>query len=105
MKTALWRGKRNLKKWEQDKNLGGHMERLRSVRPISCDFDWEPPTLNQNKKMMQQEDKFTEIERENRYLLEKIAGTMRKKSDWESNKERMNKSLHSSFRKKQLDSI
>ena len=33
---------------------------------------------------MQQEDKYTEIERENRYLLEKIATTMRKKSDWES---------------------
>jgi hypothetical protein len=29
---------------------------------------------------MLQEDKFTEIERENRYLLEKIATTMRKKN-------------------------
>jgi hypothetical protein len=54
---------------------------------------------------MQQEDKFTEIERENRYLLEKIATTMRKRSDWQGDKERMNKSLNASFRRKQLETI
>lgn len=55
---------------------------------------------------MLQEDKFTEIERENRLLLEKITHNMNKRvAKEEPPRERMNKSLHSSFRKKQLQNI
>lgn len=52
------------------------------------------------------EDKFTEIERENRLLLEKITTTMNKRtSEGDREKEKMNKSLNSNFRKKQLQNI
>lgn len=44
-----------------ERQLDGHLERLRQVRPTSCDPEWLPPTLNQNKKLMLQEDKYTEI--------------------------------------------
>lgn len=60
--------------------------------------------LNNGKKQMLLEDKFTEIERENRLLLEKITTTMNKRAG-EGERERMNKSLNSNFRKKQLQNI
>lgn len=50
----MGRGKKSMSKWEVDRKAEGHQERLRSIRPVSCDFDWEPPTLNQNKRLMQQ---------------------------------------------------
>ena len=59
MKTSLYRGKKTLNNWEQSRKSDYHHERLKNIRPHSQDFDWEPYTLNQNKKMMQQEDKFT----------------------------------------------
>ena len=61
MKTSLYRGKKALNNWEQSRKFDHHQERLKNIRHLSQDLDWEPHTLNQNKKMMQQEDKFTEI--------------------------------------------
>ena len=59
MKTSLYRGKKALNNWEQSRKFDNHLDRLKNIRPGSQDFDWEPYTLNPNKKMMQQEDKFT----------------------------------------------
>lgn len=61
MRATFWRGKKSMKRWEIEKQIDGHLERLKQVRPVSCDPDWVPPTLNQNKKLRIQEDKFTEI--------------------------------------------
>lgn len=69
MKASLWRGKKTMTKWEMDRKRDNHFERLKQARPTSCDPEWEPHVLNQQKKLRLQEDKFTEIERENRYLL------------------------------------
>ena len=56
---------------------------------------------------MQVENRFTEIERANRILLERITGIMNKKSHSMTlaPNPRNNKSLNSSFRKKQLQDI
>ena len=120
MRAAMWRGKKTLRRWEDEKQKDGHLGRLRSMRPTSCDLDWAPPTLNHNKKLMQQEDKFTAIERENRCLLEKIATTMSKKEkdndkdrkghdrsrkEKDHDRDRMNRSLHAPFRRRQLETI
>lgn len=51
------------------------------------------------------EDKFTEIERENRLLLEKITTTMNKRSSRDGQRQKMNKSLNSNFRRRQLQGI
>lgn len=50
------------------------------------------------------EDKYTEIEKANRLLLEKITNNMNKRRHSVSEKEK-NKSLHGSFRKRQLENI
>jgi len=56
---------------------------------------------------MLQENKFTEIERENRYLLEKITQKANKSTlqRGELDKEKMNRSLNAPFRRKRLESI
>ncbi len=54
MKLGLWRGKRTLKQWELDRQQDGHHERLKNIRPTSCELDWEPLTLNPNKRLMKQ---------------------------------------------------
>lgn len=52
------------------------------------------------------EDRFTEIEKANRILLEKITDIMgKKRSSSTASGCRINKSLNSSFRKKQLQNI
>jgi hypothetical protein len=51
------------------------------------------------------ENKFTEIERENRLLLEKITTNMNKRAQSVADRERQSRSLHGSFRKKQLQDI
>ncbi len=55
---------------------------------------------------MLQENKFTEIERENRYLLQKITHRINKSiSQRDNDKEKMNRSLNAPFRRKQLENI
>lgn len=52
MKAALWHGKRPIKQWELDRQLDSHQERLRNVRPSTHEWDWQPYTLNHNKRFM-----------------------------------------------------
>ena len=65
--------------------------------------------INNGKKEYQNELKFTEIERENRILLEKISSIMNKTKrsshpdSW--NSARNNRSLNSTFRKKKIEEI
>lgn len=84
--------------------MEGYLERIKNVRPNTTSREEEFRFLNNGKKQMLLEDKFTEIERENRLLLEKITTTMNKKTA-DGDRERMNKSLNSNFRKKQLQNI
>ena len=56
---------------------------------------------------MQREDRFTEIERENRILLEKISSIMGKpkQRNNQSQSQKLNRSLNSSIRKRQMQNI
>ena len=98
---------RGLKKREEDRKMDSHLERIKQARPNTTGISFydQPRALNNGKKNMQIEDKFTEIERENRLLLEKITTTMNKRAVSVSERERPNRSLHGSFRKKQLTNI
>jgi hypothetical protein len=107
MHKGLSLGKKVIKRREEDKLFEGHLERIRNARPNTTGYALQdiPRGLNNGKKNMLIEDKFTEIERENRILLEKITTTMNKRAQSVSERDRNNKSLHGSFRRKQLENI
>lgn len=94
-----------LNRIEQDKLLENHRQNLKQARPSTEFLSTRDNflTLNPKKKEMQREDKFTEIERENRLLLEKITTIMGKRRG--NSESQMNRSLNSNFRKKQSQSI
>lgn len=66
---------RHIKQREDQRNRTIHLEHLRNVRPTvpGEEGSW-PIVLHRGKKEVALETKFTEIERENRILLEKITG-------------------------------
>lgn len=106
MQRGISQGKKVIKQREDDKLLEGHLQRIRNARPSTSAWPTDlPRALNPRKKNMLIEDKYTEIERENRILLEKITTTMNKRAQSVSERERNNKSLHGSFRKRQLENI
>lgn len=106
MFNPLTMGKKVIRRREEEKHKEGYLERIRNVRPSTTGRQEEIRSLNNGKKQMLLEDKFTEIERQNRLLLEKITTTMNKRtSEGDREREKMNKSLNSNFRKKQLQNI
>jgi hypothetical protein len=94
-----------LERIEKEKCLQNHRNNLRNVRPSTGMA--EPTdnylTLNSKKKEMQNENKFTEIERENRLLLNKITHIMDKKRS--SSEMKGSGSLNSTLRRRQFQSI
>lgn len=99
-------GNKLLKKREEEKMMEAHLQRIQNARPNTT--GWAPRDvprlLNNGKKNMLIEDKFTEIERENRLLLEKITNTMNKRAQSVTERE-PTRTLHSGFRKRQLENI
>lgn len=71
MLGGLGVGKKAIRRREEERYLEGHLDRIRNVRPSTTDYvlDEIPRALNNSKKVMLMENKFTEIERENRLLL------------------------------------
>jgi hypothetical protein len=59
------------RKW-REKDITTHRDRLDHMRPmIACHID-HPVTINKHKTEQMVEERYTEIERENRLLFEKI---------------------------------
>lgn len=94
-----------LEKMEQDKLRQTHLSNIRRVRPSTGVPEGKEMyfTLNPKKKQMQNENKCTEIERENRLLLNKITSIMGKRKG--GSEGRSNGSLNYSLRKKKFQSI
>jgi hypothetical protein len=93
-----------LEKLEQEKLRHQHISNIRRIRPSTGVPDNDAMiTLNPGKKQMQNENKCTEIERENRMLLNKITTIMNKKG--RSSDGRGSGSLNYSLRKRQFQSI
>ena len=105
MYGGIPKGKKVIQRREEEKKRENHLERLRNVRPSTTAYEEAPRMLNHGKRQMQMEDRFTEIERENRLLLEKITTNMARRGSREGERERMNRSLNSNFRRKQLQDI
>jgi hypothetical protein len=81
MQKGFSQGKKAIRRREDEKYLEAHLERIRNPRPSTSGLALNdlPRALNHGKKNMLIEDKYTEIERENRILLEKITTTMNKR--------------------------
>lgn len=75
MYRAIPSQNRHIKEKEEKRNRTIHLEHLRNVRPtLTAEEGAFPVVLHHGKKEAALENKYTEIERENRILLEKIAG-------------------------------
>lgn len=95
-----------VKKREHERFMEYHLGNIRHAKPLTRSPEPDPLHINNSKKEYQKEVRFTEIERENRILLEKITGIMgknKRKSFNETSK--TNKSLNSGFRRRQLQGI
>lgn len=99
---------RHIKRREQERSMDYHANNLSRVRPLTHTLDGGEVSINNKKGEMQKEARFTEIERENRILLEKISGIMGKPKRppaQQNSQPRINGSLNSSFRRRQMQSI
>lgn len=81
-----------------------HLENIRNVRPLTKPVEGFDININNRKKQYQNEMRFTEIQRQNRILLEKISSIMNKTKRG-SFGDRNNKSLNSTYRRKQNQDI
>ena len=59
------------RKW-REKDLSLHRQKLAEMKPITHNLPSQPIQINKQKNEQMVEDRFTEIERENRILFEKI---------------------------------
>ena len=98
---------RHIKRKEQERTMEYHVSNLTQIRPRTSTIDTSDVHINNRKGAMQREDRFTEIERENRILLEKISSIMSKPQQRtaQSQSQKLNRSLNSSIRKRQMQNI
>lgn len=95
--------KKHIQVREERRNRTIHLEHLRNVK-ASEDTGLCPVVLNNRKKDWALESKFTEIERENRILLEKITGIFSKRGNRTAYSSEQ-KSLNIATRRKRLQDI
>jgi hypothetical protein len=61
---------KHVRRWEQDRNRDYHMKHLHNIRPQTSNLREDSSYyINNSKKEMIIEDRFTEIEKANRILL------------------------------------
>lgn len=97
-------GNKIVRKKDHERSMEYHLENIKNAKPLTKPIEGLDINLNNRKKEYQTEMRFTEIERENRILLEKISTIMNKTKRGSFN-DRNNKSLNSTYRKKQNQDI
>jgi hypothetical protein len=104
---------KQIRRREEERNRFYHLEHLKQIRPATSGIE-EPEhhIINNRKREQLMENRFTEIERENRILLEKISGIMGQRSRNRKrgqstfvNSKDVPKSLNVTFRKRQYQEI
>ena len=98
---------KHVRRKEEERTMNYHLNKLTEIRPVTSTIDrGEAITINNKKGDLQKEARFTEIERGNRILLEKITSIMSKPHNKTITQlPRVNKSLNSSYRRKVSQNI
>jgi hypothetical protein len=82
-----------------------HRRNVSTAKPVCRAEVEEGVELNNRKKELLMEEKYTEIERENRILLEKITRIMGKPAALGGRRKRSHRSLNFGYRKRQMEDI